>query len=72
MGDLTDFVEGLQVTDGRGRGQVVWEFILQVSDQHPKLGPPVSHMVQPENGTSTQRVKTKYQRRVLLSDAHTY
>lgn len=45
----TDFVEGLQVADGRGHGQVVWEFILQVGDQHPELGAPVSHMVQPAN-----------------------
>lgn len=47
-GVRTDFVEGLQVTNGRGAGSVVGELILQVGNQHPKLGPPVSHMVQPE------------------------
>lgn len=46
-GASTDFVEGLQVSDGWGDGQVVWKFILQVGDQHPKLSAPVTHMIQP-------------------------
>lgn len=46
----TDFVEGLQVADGRRHAQVVWELVLQVSDQHPELRPPVSHVVQPAEG----------------------
>lgn len=54
---VTDFVEGLQVSDGRAGGEVVWEFILQVGDQHPKLSPPVSHMVQPEGGQSSVQTK---------------
>lgn len=45
----TDFVEGLQVSDGWGDLQVVWKFILQVGDQHPELGAPVPHVVQPAN-----------------------
>jgi hypothetical protein len=43
----THFVEGLQVSDRRGYGQVVWELVLQVSDEHPKLGTPVPYVIQP-------------------------
>lgn len=41
----SDLVEGLKVADGRRHCQVVGEFILEVSDQHPELSPPVAHMV---------------------------
>ena len=40
-------VECLQVVDGRGLCGKVGEFVLQVCDQHPKLCPPVSYVVQP-------------------------
>lgn len=43
----THFVEGLQVSDRRRYGQVVWELVLQVSDEHPKLGAPVPYVIQP-------------------------
>lgn len=48
-GASTDFVEGLQVSNGWGDLQVVWKCILQVGDEHPELGAPVPHVVQPAN-----------------------
>lgn len=51
----TDFVEGLQVPDGGRHRQVVWEFILQVRDEHAELRAPVAHVVQPERHKVTNR-----------------
>lgn len=53
LSSCSDLVESLKVTDGRRHCQVVREFILQVSDQHPELSSPVAHMVQPESREQT-------------------
>jgi len=42
-------VEGLEVWDGRGDGEVVGEAVLQVGDQHAELGAPVPQVVDPQH-----------------------
>lgn len=51
--DKAHLVKSLQVADWRRDAQVVWKLVLQVSDQHPELGPPVPDMVQPAKNKRT-------------------
>lgn len=53
---MTDLVKRLEVTDRRRRGQIIWELVLEVSDEHPELSAPVSNVVQPETGQKTNLI----------------
>ena len=43
--DLRRLVESLKVANRRRDGNIVWEHVLQMPNQHPELSAPISHVV---------------------------
>lgn len=50
-------IESLKVTDGWWNLQIVWKFVLKMSNQHAELCPPVSNVINTENKNNISNEK---------------